>query len=304
MAKNLDLDFTKLHLEYMIYEMYKISLNSRKLLYPHLINIFIDDPDKDSVSGRDFEDDPYFSQSLNDDEEEKSPADSNNVDEEVKDPTHDFFPSKKEEDIDDLKLKDELKESENANETQLNETEGQMETEQNQFETDRSGAIDEDLGEGEMDDEYINDEEMIKIAETCLMRISNELKEKNVTIHDLFNENIMSEDIEGQKIELLAPLHFIEGIRKLGINDFTELDIACLVNLLTRQELDDLILIDELEILKDTTKLRELIADMHEKSGVSAAQETEEKEEEEETPSPSKKKKRAINFDNLGHRSI
>jgi hypothetical protein len=67
---------------------------------------------------------------------------------------------------------------------------------------------------------------MIRIAENCLMRISDELAAKDMTIKDLFAEHIMVEVIEDQDIELLAPIHFIEGIKKLGISDFTELEIA------------------------------------------------------------------------------
>lgn len=36
----------------------------------------------------------------------------------------------------------------------------------------------------------------------------------------------MVETIGDQNIELLAPIHFIEGLKKLGIEDFSELEIA------------------------------------------------------------------------------
>ena len=119
--------------------------------------------------------------------------------------------------------------------------------------------------EGE-DDDYIDDEEMIKIAESWLIRISDELKNKNLDIKQLFEENIMVENIGDQSIELLAPIHFIEGLKKLGIQDFTELEIAWLVNLLTRPELDDLILLEELNILRDNSKIRESVTDFLEKT--------------------------------------
>jgi hypothetical protein len=45
------------------------------------------------------------------------------------------------------------------------------------------------------------------------MRISDELKKQDVSIKDLFKDNIMVETIGGQPIELLAPIHFIEGIK-------------------------------------------------------------------------------------------
>lgn len=133
------------------------------------------------------------------------------------------------------------------------------------------------------------------------MRISHKLKEQDVTIHQLFGDNIISEEIEGQNIELLAPIHFLEGLKKLGINDFSELDVACLVNLLTRQELDDLILVNELDILRDTSKLRELISDMHANSQI---QDTEEAKAEGEDQDLGDKKRKGINLDQIGDRSI
>lgn len=291
----------------MIYEMYKVSENSRKLRYSRIIKLF--DPNKieedESVSElKEFEDDSYFSESL------KAPGNNKDTEnEEIKEENQDNIKTESN------SMKNLHKETKSAvatvaravsketggdasgNDTQMNETEN------NDFETGRSQMNEDDLPEGENDDEYINDEEMIKIAETCLLRISNELKNQNLSIHDLYQGKIMSETIEDQTIELLAPIHFIEGIKKLGINDFTELDVACLVNLLTRQELDDLILVEELDILRDSSKLRELIAEMLEKSGTTPIDEDED-EEKDERPGSGEKKKKSMNFDKVSHQSI
>lgn len=138
------------------------------------------------------------------------------------------------------------------------------------------------------------------------MRISDELAAKDMTIKDLFAEHIMVEVIEDQDIELLAPIHFIEGIKKLGINDFTELEIACLVNLLTRPELDDLILVEELNILRDTSKLRESIGEMLEKSNQSPFRGHDEAdlEEHERAASNERNRRKAMNFEKIGDRSV
>jgi hypothetical protein len=47
-----------------------------------------------------------------------------------------------------------------------------------------------------------------------------------VTIRQLYREDIIDEEIEGEKIELLLPLSFLEGLKRLEINDFSQLEIA------------------------------------------------------------------------------
>jgi len=75
-------------------------------------------------------------------------------------------------------------------------------------------------------DEEIDDEQMISIAENCLIRIAEELLNKNITIRQLFKGEILEEEIEGEKIELLFPTSFLDGIQKLGITNFSDLENA------------------------------------------------------------------------------
>ena len=72
----------------------------------------------------------------------------------------------------------------------------------------------------------IDDEQMISIAENCLIRIAEELLNKNVTVRQLFEGEILAEEIEGEKIELLFPTSFLEGIQKLGITEFSDIENA------------------------------------------------------------------------------
>jgi hypothetical protein len=82
------------------------------------------------------------------------------------------------------------------------------------------------IDEGEGLDQEIDDEEMISIAENCLIKIAEELLNKKMTVRMLFREEIIDEEIEGEKIELLLPLSFLEGLKNLGIEDFSEIEIA------------------------------------------------------------------------------
>jgi len=66
-----------------------------------------------------------------------------------------------------------------------------------------------------------------------------------MSIRQLFKGEIFEESIEGEKIELLFPTSFLDGIQKLGITDFSDLDNACLMNVLAKPQLENTILLDE-----------------------------------------------------------
>lgn len=83
-----------------------------------------------------------------------------------------------------------------------------------------------DQHDSQDEDAEIDDEQMITIAENCLIRIAEELLSKDMTVRQLFEGEILAEEIEGQKIELLFPTSFLDGIQKLGITDFSDLENA------------------------------------------------------------------------------
>ena len=68
----------------------------------------------------------------------------------------------------------------------------------------------------------------------------------NQNVHSIYAPYIITEVIEGHQIQLLSPLHFLEGLKNLQILDFTELEIACVMNVLAKPQLDNAILVDEL----------------------------------------------------------
>jgi hypothetical protein len=50
-------------------------------------------------------------------------------------------------------------------------------------------------------------------------------------------------------LELLSPIGFLEGIKELGIVDLEEIEVACLMRVLTKPNLENAILVKELIII-------------------------------------------------------
>jgi len=52
-------------------------------------------------------------------------------------------------------------------------------------------------------------------------------------------------------VELISPIGFLESIKNLGIMDLEELEVACLMRVLTKPNLDNAILLKELQIIME-----------------------------------------------------
>ena len=62
----------------------------------------------------------------------------------------------------------------------------------------------------------------------------------------------MKEEIdEGVELEILGPIEFLEGIKELGILDLSEVEVACLMRVLTKPNLDNAILLKELQVIME-----------------------------------------------------
>jgi hypothetical protein len=78
---------------------------------------------------------------------------------------------------------------------------------------------------------------MLDIAEKCFVRIADAIIAKATTVRKAFASFIITEDLEGDIIELLSPIGFLEGIKDLGIVEFEEIEVACLMRVLTKPDL-------------------------------------------------------------------
>lgn len=108
-------------------------------------------------------------------------------------------------------------------------------------------------GEGLLDDEEVDEDEVIDVAERIFVRIAEAIiEQERRSIREVFSEQLFSADIDGQMIELLAPMGLLEGIKALGIEDLTEKEIAYLLRVLTKPELDGAIVMPEfLQIMEN-----------------------------------------------------
>jgi hypothetical protein len=52
-------------------------------------------------------------------------------------------------------------------------------------------------------------------------------------------------------LELISPIGFLEGIKDLGITELEEIEVACLMRVLTKPNLDNAILLKELIIIME-----------------------------------------------------
>ena len=52
-------------------------------------------------------------------------------------------------------------------------------------------------------------------------------------------------------LELISPIGFLEGIKDLGITDLEEIEVACLMRVLTKPNLENAILLKELMIIME-----------------------------------------------------
>jgi hypothetical protein len=101
------------------------------------------------------------------------------------------------------------------------------------------------------EDEQIGEEEVLDIAEACFKKIAISLNGYDITIRQLYQSKSLKEDVDGQTIHLIEPLTFVEGLNEIGVTTFSELEIACLLKVLTKPQLENLILLEDLEVIME-----------------------------------------------------
>ena len=99
---------------------------------------------------------------------------------------------------------------------------------------------------GEDDDDDVDEDEVIDVAEQIFVRIAEKIvQQERQSIREVFQNDIFVAELEGDTIELLSPMGLLDGIKNLGIDDLTEKEIAFLLRVLTKPELDGAIVMPE-----------------------------------------------------------
>lgn len=113
-------------------------------------------------------------------------------------------------------------------------------------------------GEGDID---ITDEEMFQIAENTLLKIAQVFMERGATVSELYQNNIVELKYdEDSVLSVITPEVFIEGLRVLEVDNISELELACLMNVLVKPQLENGILLDELEsIIENAPQIMNMV---------------------------------------------
>jgi len=100
---------------------------------------------------------------------------------------------------------------------------------------------------------------------------------------------------------LMSPVGFLEGIREMGIDDLQEVEIACLMRVLAKPNMDSAILLTELIVIMENFGIGE---ESEGKSEIVGGEGVEETPEEEEEGSKKKKKSKGIDLAQLDEKSV
>jgi len=144
------------------------------------------------------------------------------------------------------------------------------------------------------DDDYIDEEEMLDIAERCFVRIAEAILDSGISVRQAFSPFIIQEDFEGEALELLSPIGFLEGVKELGVTDLEEVEVACLMRVLTKADLENAILLRELIVIMENFGIQD---DGSAEVAESAAQEDTAPNDDSATKKGGKRKKAAAQLD-------
>lgn len=98
---------------------------------------------------------------------------------------------------------------------------------------------------------------MLDVAEKCFVRIADAILARGISVREAFRRQIQREIARNEdggkeeELELLSPIGFLEGVKGLGIGDLEEQDVACLMRILTKPDLENSILLQELIIIME-----------------------------------------------------
>ena len=124
--------------------------------------------------------------------------------------------------------------------------------------TDSQGSIASSVNEkkrtlgGPSDEKMFEEEKMLDIAEHCFIRIADLLHLHHKTVKQVFLKYSQPEKFkDGQVLELLSPRGFLEGVKDIGFDDVSEMEAACLMRVLSKQELDNQIILNEFALIME-----------------------------------------------------
>lgn len=100
---------------------------------------------------------------------------------------------------------------------------------------------------------YMDEEEMLDVAEHCFIRMAEALIERGRTARAVFSKFAVPEQFpDGTVLELLSPIGFLEGVKEAaGAEELSEMEAACLLRVLAKPELDNAIILNEFTMIME-----------------------------------------------------
>ena len=94
---------------------------------------------------------------------------------------------------------------------------------------------------------------MIDIAEKILSQLASNMIKSKWTVKDVFGQPKellqVVKDAEGKNVEVISPQHFLGRVYQTGIQALSDLQIACLIRVIGKPELNDFVKYSELKML-------------------------------------------------------
>ena len=117
---------------------------------------------------------------------------------------------------------------------------------------DASKKLEEKTGENDTEYQSIDEDQMILIAQKCFYDIAQKLIDKKLNVYSLYKGKILKRTVDGEEVELLAQLDFINGIQELELEDLQPLQYACLIQVLAINDEEKYVRVSDLiQILED-----------------------------------------------------
>jgi hypothetical protein len=93
---------------------------------------------------------------------------------------------------------------------------------------------------------YMDEEEMLDIAEHCFIRIAEMLITRNQSPRSIFTKYSVPEQFpDGTILDLMSPIAFLEAVKGCGMEELSEMEAACLLRVLAKPELENAIILNE-----------------------------------------------------------
>ena len=98
----------------------------------------------------------------------------------------------------------------------------------------------------------LNEDQMIEMAQKCFLEISKAMRAKQTTMSAIYKSAAFKQNVEGEIIDLITPMDFVNRLRELDIPDFETIEYACLIKVLSINDEDQYIRLGDLiQIMED-----------------------------------------------------